>query len=104
MVASRQRRSQVDLHSWPCSLGQAFGLMHGDRHLVVSAAPRIIGGGQHDAFTSPFVVRLYDASSAPSGSIGFCGGALIAPRSVLTAAHCVSETSTRRTTRSRREE
>ena len=47
--------------------------MHGDRHLVVSAAPRIIGGGQHDAFTSPFVVRLYDASSAPSGSIGFCG-------------------------------
>ena len=66
--------------------------MQGDRHLVVSAAPRIIGGGQHDAFTSPFVVRLYDAGSAPSGSIGFCGGALIAPRSVLTAAHCVTET------------
>ena len=63
-----------------------------DRQLVVGAAPRIIGGGTHDAFTSPFVVRLYDSSSAPSGSIGFCGGALIAPRSVLTAAHCVTET------------
>ena len=35
-----------------------------DRQLVVGAAPRIIGGGQHDAFTSPFVVRLYDAGSA----------------------------------------
>ena len=46
-----------------------------DRQLVVGAAPRIIGGGTHDAFTSPFVVRLYDSSSAPSGSIGFCGGA-----------------------------
>ena len=48
--------------------------MHGDRQLVVGAAPRIIGGGVHDAFTSPFVVRLYDAGSAPR-SIGFCGGA-----------------------------
>jgi secreted trypsin-like serine protease len=44
------------------------------------AVPEVVGGSTVDADRYPWMVRL---------SVG-CGGSLIAPRYVLTAAHCVS--------------
>mmetsp|Transcript_17496 Transcript_17496/g.34002 ORF Transcript_17496/g.34002 Transcript_17496/m.34002 type:complete len:500 (-) Transcript_17496:300-1799(-) len=47
-------------------------------------SPRIIGGSESPSTRYPYAVALYD-------SIGlFCGGSLIAPDVVLTAAHCSS--------------
>jgi secreted trypsin-like serine protease len=48
------------------------------------AAPNVVGGTNAAAGEFPWMVRL---------SMG-CGGAVVAPRVVLTAAHCVSRTGT----------
>ncbi len=45
---------------------------------------KIIGGGPAEPGAYPWVVSLEDRSGAP-----FCGGTLIAPNKVLSAAHCV---------------
>ena len=46
-------------------------------------APRIVGGSEIEAFKYPFLVSLRSYSSH------ICGGSLIHPRWVLTAAHCI---------------
>lgn len=54
--------------------------------LPASAEPRIVGGGVvEDVNTYPWMVALV----TPNGD-QFCGGALIAADTVLTAAHCTS--------------
>jgi secreted trypsin-like serine protease len=52
----------------------------------VSVAKVHIIGGHPTAQHQPYFVQLVDSASA---SEGFCGGSLIAPRVVVTAAHCV---------------
>ncbi|RJQ82847.1 serine protease [Pseudonocardiaceae bacterium YIM PH 21723] len=50
-----------------------------------AAAPAIVNGQQADIGSFPYLVAI----SSTSGS-QFCGGALVAPDKVLTAAHCLA--------------
>ncbi|GGT33398.1 trypsin-like serine protease [Streptomyces purpureus] len=52
------------------------------------ADPKIIGGVDTPAGAAPWMVQLYGVDKA-TGEGFFCGGTLIAPAKVLTAAHCV---------------
>ncbi|MFC9129700.1 trypsin-like serine protease [Streptomyces sp. NPDC057099] len=56
--------------------------------------PKIIGGSQTTITTAPWMAQLHyfddRGTSSTSDDIGFfCGGAVVAPTKILTAAHCV---------------
>lgn len=55
------------------------------------ASPRIVGGGNAPAESWPFVAVVRER---PHGFV--CGGSVVTPTLVLTAAHCVKGTKTRR--------
>ncbi len=59
---------------------------------VAAAAPDIVGGGLAEPGEWPWQVALLDKDI----NVQFCGGSLIAPDLVLTAAHCLGEDSTER--------
>lgn len=50
------------------------------------AEPRIVGGEKTSTAEHPWVVAL----TTQSGESAYCGGALVAPDRVVTAAHCIS--------------
>lgn len=58
---------------------------------ATGAQPMIVGGDEAKVGDHPYVVYLADRSGRQ-----YCGGALIAPDRVVTAAHCVAETAPRR--------
>lgn len=58
-----------------------------DDDRVVSKLPRLVGGGNAEPNSAPWMISLQWGTIRPAH---FCGGALIAPNWVLTAAHCSS--------------
>lgn len=55
--------------------------------LVVDAGVRVVGGARATTDETPWAVFLTDA-----GGFQFCGGTLVTPTKVLTAAHCMAST------------
>ena len=68
----------------PLGVGGALGA-------IDQAAPRIVGGAEVDpALKYPFMAALVTRSNPNAFAGQLCGGAVISPYWVLTAAHCVS--------------
>jgi hypothetical protein len=63
----------------------------GDLDISPSRETRIVGGSVADPNEWPFIAVIADAGLTDLFEAQFCGGSLIHPRFILTAAHCVED-------------
>jgi secreted trypsin-like serine protease len=56
------------------------------------ATPRVVGGQDGDIARTPWMAALLERGE-PAADAQFCGGAVVAPQAIVTAAHCVSDAS-----------
>jgi secreted trypsin-like serine protease len=67
----------------------AVGAPTGAHAAPTNAHPNVVGGVPIDISTAPWQVALMTKSVANPNAAFFCGGEIIGPHAVLTAAHCV---------------
>lgn len=79
----------VALAPWPAQSEQTFSSLRDVLELARSNSERIIGGEDAAPDEFPWMVALLDANTDNARDAQFCGGSLIRPGWVLTAAHCV---------------
>lgn len=60
------------------------------RQRETAITPRIVGGAKADPGTHPFQVGLLYKRTRSNADAQFCGGTLVSPYLVVTAAHCTS--------------
>jgi hypothetical protein len=80
-MAERRRRTQC---RGPAVVGACALAL-----LLAAPAHAIVGGAAAPEGRWPWMAALLDSGESDAGWAQFCGGAVIAPRRVLTAAHCV---------------
>lgn len=71
-----------------------FGVAAPTAGAAERATPRIVGGVAADILSAPWQVALWNPSRGTPAAGQFCGGTVVGPRTVVTAAHCVVDAKT----------
>lgn len=89
MPATASLRRTVAIALAAAALGAAPAAATPDRAGAPDLSARIVGGAPAAPGAWPSLVALVPVGADPASGAVFCGGTLIAPAAVLTAAHCV---------------
>lgn len=88
MGAGQKRRFAADPRLWWFGI-LVLACVAGGPPAIAQIKPRIVGGREAPRGAHPWMVSLARHSVSSAYDAHFCGGALIHPHWVLTAAHCV---------------
>nr|WP_249124334.1 trypsin-like serine protease [Saccharopolyspora erythraea] len=69
----------------------ALGILLTAAPAAAGVQPKIVGGTPASTDDNPWMMWITDTPDAPEGDALHCGGTLVTPTKVVTAAHCVDE-------------